>query len=85
MKKNILSGIFLFLFIACVQKLQAGDFFTEFYSEAVKANLTGLSTSAKLKIGIKEQKVDYYLYLFYEWADTTGTDLPFEYRYQGLT
>lgn len=65
--------------------LSAGDYFDEFYGDFIASNLLGFSSYANLKAGLRHENFDYYGFATYDWADTTGTDLPYQYRFQGAT
>ncbi|MCX8081995.1 MAG: hypothetical protein N3D17_01135 [bacterium] len=60
-------------------------FFTEFYGDTAYSGLIGFSSYLNFKAGVSFNQMDYYGFATYDWADTTGTDLPFQYRFQGLT
>ncbi|MCX7705224.1 MAG: hypothetical protein N2115_03060, partial [bacterium] len=88
MNKIFLKFSICFVFLTGIlsEKIFAGEFFYKFYADAMKANLTGLSTYGNVKFGYHfNNNMEAYGYLTYEWADTTGTNLPFQYRYEGLT
>lgn len=78
--------IALCVFLLCVASFaQATEQYSGFYGDVVASKLLGLSTSEWYNYGLRNKQYEGYLYISTEWADTNGSDLPYQYRFQGVT
>lgn len=83
---------FIFFIIISIGSLSAennnpssGHYFTEVYADFAQTNLLGSSSFSRVRFGWEKDNIDYYGLINYQWANTNGSQLPYQYLFQGTS
>lgn len=79
------SCIVVVLWLVALVLCRAGGQYVESYSDGMWSNLVGLSSSISIQTGIRHGRTNVYLSFNNDRVNTEGTNLPYEYRYQGVS